>query len=196
MKCVRPLVALLTLTVLLSQLPFVVTARRVKVSPLQLALSGVMRPAGSSSSKSIQATINATSRVLLTPREYYANAASSKRTVFAAYQKTERALGRIASGSALQQLAAAPMPNVPVLGAYAITAGSLAAPFVAGAEYVVLGGCGALMLGCAGQAQPELFLVAALAALGLFVHSSSKPPSAKRTRKIKTKREHCERHNE
>ena len=88
-------------------------------------------------------------------------------------------LTRIADGNSTLQhrLTAKPMPNLPLLGAILVTLGQCVAPFCAGAEYLVIGGCGGILFGCENlTAQPELYFVAGLAALGLYLHRSAKAP--------------------
>merc|ERR1711908_18871 len=83
---------------------------------------------------------NTTARGLLTPFEYF-KARQSKRampaekTMTGAFKKAEKTLPRIVDGdSGLQSIAAAPMPNLPLIGAYLTVVGSLFAPLLAGAE--------------------------------------------------------------
>ena len=178
-RLLRQLVALVGVAVLLHQQPFMVKprSRKATVVPLQLALSGAFHWA-SDAPLLVQDTVNATSRSLLTPLEYI-KAPSSKRTLGAAYTKTNRVLTRITDGNSTLQhrLAAAPMPNLPLLGALLVTLGQCVAPFCAGAEYLVIGGCGGIWLGCEDlTAQPELYFVLGLAAVGLYLHRSARAP--------------------
>ena len=70
-------------------------------------------------------------------------------------------------------MAAAPMPNAPVLGAYSLTSGAAAALVLPGAEGLVLLGCGGLWLGCEGMhGTPEVRLRIRLTlAIGVGVRS-------------------------
>ena len=96
--------------------------------------------------------VHAASRSLLTPLEYMQGAStraaaadSMQRRLSAAYAKTERRLRKIVdtNSSLAAQMAAAPMPNAPALGAYLLTGGGAAALFLPGAEGLVRldGGC-------------------------------------------------------
>ena len=169
---------------LLQQQPFL-TRRGGKVVPLHLALNGAALVVASGSPDSLS-ILNATSRSLLTPLEYVkaqSSTNSAKRTLRAAFGKTERTLERITNSntSLAAKMAAAPMPNSPAIGTYLLVAGAFVAPVLSGAEYLVLAGCGCLSLGCpAGmKAQPELFFVALLAAAGLYAKSSASASSRK-----------------
>jgi len=178
-RLLRQVFACVGVAVLLYQQPFMVKprSRKSSVVPLQLALSGAFHWV-SDAPPVVQDTINATGRSLLTPLEYF-RAPSSKRSLGAAYTKTNRVLERITDGNSTLQhrLAARPMPNLPLLGALLLTLGQCVAPFCAGAEYLVIGGAGGLWLGCEGlTAQPELYFVAVLGALGLYLHRSAKAP--------------------
>lgn len=155
--------------------------------------------------------LNVTSRSLLTPLEYVkaqSSKNSTKRTLRAAFGKTERVLGRITdtNTSLAAKMAAAPMPNSPAIGAYLLVVGAFVSPVLPGAEYLVLAGCGCLSLGCpAGmKSQPELFFVALLATLGLYARSSasasskevSASPAPKRRRRTAKQREDEHSHDE
>ena len=83
-----------------------------------------------------------------------------------------------------------PQPNLPLIGAALLTLGALAAPLVAGPEYLVVTGCGLLMQGCRGfgmEPQPELYATGVLAVLGILASDASKKkkeePLPKRKRK-------------
>ena len=202
MLLLRQLLAVIGVAVLLYQQPFV-ARRSSKVVPLHLALNGALVMA--SSSPDSLSILNVTSRSLLTPLEYVkaqSSKNSTKRTLRAAFEKTERALGRITDSdtSLAAKLAAAPMPNSPAIGAYLLVVGAFASPILPGAEYLVLAGCGCLSLGCpAGmKSQPELFFVALLAAFGLYARSSASassreivsPPPRRRRKKEHSHDEH------
>ena len=101
--------------------------------------------------------VHAASRSLLTPLEYMQGAStraaaadSMQRRLSAAYAKTERRLRKIVdtNSSLAAQMAAAPMPNAPALGAYLLTGGGAAALFLPGAEGLVRldGGCNPMPL--------------------------------------------------
>jgi hypothetical protein len=132
--------------------------------------------------------VHAASRSLLTPLEYMQGSStraaagdSTQRRLSAAYAKTERKLRKIVdtNSSLAAQMAAAPMPNAPALGAYLLTGGGAASLFLPGAEGLVLLGCGCLWLGCDGMhGTPELMAVCCLAALGLYVGRSSRATAA------------------
>jgi len=153
LRLLRRVVALVVLALFLYQQPFM-TKRKSKVVPLHLALNRAFQWAGSSpivlESPQFQLTMNVTSRALLTPLEYV-KVKTSKRSIGTAYGKTEQVLGRLVDGNAttLYKMAAQPMPNIPVIGAYLVTLGSALAPFCPGAEYLLISGCGCFLYGCA-----------------------------------------------
>jgi len=137
--------------------------------------------------------VHAASRSLLTPLEYMQGSStraaagdSTQRRLSAAYAKTERRLRKIVdtNSSLAAQMAAAPMPNAPALGAYLLTGGGGAALFLPGAEGLVLLGCGCLWFGCDGMhGTPELMAVCVLAALGLYAARSARSPAAEPKRR-------------
>jgi hypothetical protein len=179
---VRRAIALVSLAVVLYQQPFLLRAgkNRAKVVPLQLALNGALSVSLDSPMiadvPGLQAGINASYRALLTPLEYV-KAPKSKRSVGAAFAKTEKRLSLIATDANLRKLAAAPTPNAPVGGAGLVTAGSLLGPLLPGVELAVLAGCACLMFGVGGMsAQPELYFVALLAVAGLLARRSANAP--------------------
>jgi len=206
MGLLRNLLAVVSVALLLQQQPFM-ARRRDKVVPLHLALNGALVMAGSSSHPEMSLSIlNITSRSLLTPLEYVkaqSSKNSTKRTLRAAFDKTERALGRITDSntSLTAQMAAAPMPNPAAIGAYLLTAGAFASVLLPGAEWLVLAGCGCLSFGCpAGMtSQPELFFLGLLAALGLYARSSALASSKEVTsppprRRRKTAKQRADEH--
>ena len=208
----RSLLALVPLALVLSQQPFMMKPRtpgvnRAKIVPLQLAVAGAIHWAETSPSlmRQPQARVylNATARALMAPFEY-SKAQSSKRampaekTIAGAYKKTEKALARVVDGdAALREVLRAPgfahgVPNVPLLGAYALVLGALLAPLIGGLEYVVVLGCGALMHGSRAfgmEPQPELYTAGVLAIVGcLCMDQAKKKPedeSQKKGRKTK-----------
>lgn len=211
LRLVRRGLALASLAVVLHQQAFMVR-RRQKVVPLHLAVSGAVAWAGDYSAEdgdgesgrwgasgsslrsghaSWPGAVHAASRALLTPLEYMrggSTRAAAGQRLSAAYAKTERRLRRIvdSNSSLAAQMAAAPMPNAPVLGAYSLTGGAAAALVLPGAEGLVLLGCGGLWLGCEGMhGTPELMAVCVLAALGLYVGRSARaaPPEPRRRRR-------------
>lgn len=205
LRLIRQALALVVIGVLLHQQPFMAKsgpghrsnhkkmAEGRKVVPLHLVMSAAFRWADSSplvvSTPSLQDGINITSRSLLTPLEYV-KAPTSRRTLGAAYGKTQSLLRRIVDvNSTHQKLAAAPSPNVPVIGAYLLTSGSGLATLLPGAELLVVGGCGCLLFGCPGMSsQPELYFVILLAVLGLAARrEAAKPPVAKAPKKRSSK---------
>lgn len=204
LRLLRRVVALVVLALFLYQQPFM-TKRKSKVVPLHLALNRAFQWAGSSpivlESPQFQLTMNVTSRALLTPLEYV-KVKTSKRSIGTAYGKTEQVLGRLVDGNAttLYKMAAQPMPNIPVIGAYLVTLGSALAPFCPGAEYLLISGCGCFLYGCDGmQPQPELYVVALLALFGLYLRSSANAPftakvvrrTGKRKQPNRQHKEHC-----
>ena len=208
----RSLLALVPLALVLSQQPFMMKPRtpgvnRAKIVPLQLAVAGAIHWAETSPSlmRQPQARVylNATARALMAPFEY-SKAQSSKRampaekTIAGAYKKTEKALARVVDGdAALREVLRAPgfahgVPNVPLLGAYALVLGALLAPLIGGLEYVVVLGCGALMHGSRAfgmEPQPELYTAGVLAIVGcLCMDQAKKKPedeAQKKGRKTK-----------
>ena len=69
------------------------------------------------------------------------------------------------------------VPNVPLLGAYALVLGALLAPLIGGLEYVVVLGCGALMHGSRAfgmEPQPELYTAGVLAIVGCLCMDQAK----------------------
>lgn len=182
MRLLRPLIAVACIGIQLSQQPFMVAPRRrERVAPLHLAISGVLQSPYIMSTPSFEATVHCASRLLLTPLEYH-RAPSSKRTLEMAYGRTDRVLSRIIHGNSslahTAKLAAKPMPNIPLIGAYALTLSSLMALILPGAELLTVGGCGCFAFGLPGmESQPELFSVALLAVLGLIVTRSANAPS-------------------
>jgi len=178
MRLVRQLLATIGLAVLLYQQPFV--ARKGKrVVPLQLALHHGFHFA-IDAAPGLEDSINATSRSLLVPLEYV-RASGKKKTLGMAYEQTKRTFGRIVDGDAtLQKIAAAPMPNLAVIGAYLLTLGSIVGPVCPGAELIVGGGCGCILLGCpAGMTlQPELYFVALLSGLAFLARRAARVPPA------------------
>jgi len=183
MLLLRRGLALAAFAILLYQQPFMVR-RKDKVVPLHVAVSGAVS-LGADHAPARDA-INTASRSLLTPLEYWKARHSRNSTLASAYEKTERRLSRILDGntSTAARLAAAPMPNVPAVGSYLLTAGSAVALFLPGSECVVLAGCGCLWLGCEGMSsQPELAFVGLLAALGLYAIQSAKAPAAEKPKR-------------
>lgn len=178
---VRPVLAAVCIAIILGQQPFMQRQRqRQRIAPLQLAISGAVQSPVARSNPGFQATVNRTSRLLLTPLAYY-RAPPKKRTVELAYGKTEKLLQRIVDGTSsldyTAEVAAAPMPNIPLIGAWLLMLGSFAAVLCPGAEALILAGCGCLSIGCAGMdSQPELFTVVALAVLGLVARSHVRAP--------------------
>lgn len=197
----RRVLGILALAVLLYQQPFMVR-RKEKVVPLHLAVSGAVSAAGPSWPSAVEVA----SRSLLTPLEYVkAQKAtnSSKRSLSAAYERTEGRFSRIVdtnTSAAAKMAAASAYPrsdslvNYPVVGSYLLTAGTAVAPLVPGAELLVLLGCACLFFGCEGMsAQPEFLCVLALAALGLYAIRSARAaaeeqPKAPRRRRTAKQR--------
>lgn len=202
MKLMRQVLALIPFVMLLSQQPFMVKPRapgvnRGKVVPLQLAICGTLLWAKESPTllrnRQLASHVNTTARTLLTPYEYF-KARQSKRampaekTISGAFKKTEKALQRTAEGE-VRDIALQPQPNMPLLGAYSLTVGSLLAPLVPGAEYLVIIGAGTVMQGCRSfgmEPQPELYVTGVVAVLGVVLMdaaSKKKKPETKRKRR-------------
>ena len=104
-------------------------------------------------------------------------ATDREKTIVKAYEKAEKELGRVAAGDAtLQNIIAMPMPNIPLIGACALVAGSLLAPVFAGMEYVVVGGCLLVLQGTRQfgmEPQPELYVTGGIAVLALILMDMS-----------------------
>lgn len=183
----RWLLAFVPLAMVISQQPMMIRPReagvnRRKVVPLQLAVTGAIHWAATSPTTlrnpAINQYINTTARVLLTPYEW-GKAHSSKRampnekTWTSAWKKSERALPRLVDhDTGLKELIKIPLtgPNVPLIGAYLLAVGVFIAVLQAGGEYLVIGGCGAILQGCRGlgmEPQPELYVAGVAAVLGI-----------------------------
>lgn len=181
LRLLRPAMAVVCIAIILGQQPFMLRRRhRQHVAPLQLAISGAFRAPAVVSSPNLLATVNRTSRMLLTPLEYL-KVPRSKRSVTLAYSKTDKILSRIVRGNSSMahtaEIATRPMPNVPLLGAWLVTFSPVAALVCPGVEVLTLAGCGCLSLGCSGlKPQPELFAVVVLALLGLLARSFARAP--------------------
>ena len=199
----RKLMAFAATAIVLSNQPFVVKPRqsgsnRIKLVPLQLSICAAVHWAKDSPTvlrkPKLAQYINTTAQVLLTPYEY-GRAQQSKRampnekTLKSAFNKAKRLLSRIAdSDLSLRQLLAMPSPNIPVIGAAAIVAGSFLSIFGPGAEYVTVIGCGMLVHGCKSlgmQAQPELYVTGALAVLAIMLMDGGNPPPPDKVSKKK-----------
>jgi len=186
--CLRWLLSFVPLAMVLMQQPFMEKPRapgvnRVKLVPLQLAISGAVAWADKSPSAmrnpAIVKGINATAQVLLTPNVYFKTrsrktATDREKTLAKAYDKAFKELDRVAAGDAtLQNIVAMPMPNIPLIGAYALVVGVLLAPISSlGFEYVVVGGCFALVSGVRQfgmEPQPEVYVTGAMAAVAIFL---------------------------
>ena len=122
-----------------------------KLIPLQLAIAGGVQWAKTSPTAlrnpKLGLYMNYTGQVLLTPHVYFKTrarktATDREKTIGKAYEKAQKEFGRVAAGDAtLQSIIAMPMPNIPLLGAYALVVGVLLTPLIGGLEYVVVGGC-------------------------------------------------------
>ena len=141
--------------------------------------------------------MNETARVLLTPAEYL-KARESKRampkekTWAGAYKKTAKSLGRVVDGDReVQEMLKAPMPNVPVIGAYLTVVGTLLAPLAAGFEYFFVIGCAACLHGgkkFGMEPEPEFYFAGVVAILALCALDASKPSDEPPKKKKYTKR--------
>jgi len=102
----------------------------------------------------------------------------SEKTISAAYRKAGKAMARTADAEkALRNIALQPMPNIPLIGAYAVVAGALLAPLIAGTEYLIAVGCGMLVTGCRSfgmEPQPELFVTGGLAIIAIVLMDFTK----------------------
>lgn len=183
---VRQLLSFGTLAMVLAQQPFMEKPRqpgvnRVKLVPLQLAISGSIHQASESPTvmrnPQLAVYLNNTAQVLLTPHLYFKTrsrktATDREKTIAKAYEKAEKELGRVAAGDAtLQNIIAMPMPNVPLLGAYGLVLGVTFAPLVKGMEYLTVAGCVALMQGTRSygmEPQPDLYVTGVLGVLGVI----------------------------
>lgn len=189
----RRAIAFISLALMLSQQPFLIRQRQsgenaLKLTPLKLAVCGGVNWAAESpmvmKNPKLLDAINATSQVLMTPYEFV-RARNSKRSVesektfAAAYRKAQKAMARAVDGEkALRNIVLQPMPNVLLLGAYAVVAGCLFAPLIAGAEYMIAVGCGMLVQGSRSsgmEAQPELYVTAGLAVVAVVLMDAAKP---------------------
>ena len=192
LKLLRRGLSMIPLMLLLSKQPFVVRPRQTgvnaaKVKPLELAICGIVHWAAESpmtmKNPKLYEYINATSKALLTPSEYL-EAQRSKRamprekTWSGAYKKTDKAFTRaVDKDASLRELISAPMPNLPVLGSYAIVLGSTLSPLIGGLfEYFIAGGCFMLMhsgrqVGM--EAQPELYVAGAVAVAMVAIGESA-----------------------
>jgi len=200
MRLLRQLFSLIPLAMVLSQQPFMVKPRapgvnRGKVVPLQLAVCGVLHWAKSSPTtlrnRQLASGINSTARALLTPYEYWKvreskRAMPAEKTISGAYKKTEKALQRVGDMTDLREIALMPQPNIPLIGAYVLTAGALFAPMLPGMEYLVIVGSGAVLQGCRGfqmEPQPELYVTGVVAVLGCFFMDAAGKKKEEKKRK-------------
>jgi len=183
----RQVLSLVPLAMVLAQQPFMEKPRqpgvnRVKLIPLQLAITGAVHWSTTSPTAlrnpQLATYLNGTAQVLLTPHEYFKTrsrktATDREKTWAKAYDKAFKQLGRVAEGDAtLRSLVAMPMPNVPLLGAYALVVGVLLAPLIGGMEYLVVGGCITIMQGTRSlgmEPQPDLYVTGAVAAIALVL---------------------------
>ena len=196
----RNVLALIPLGLILAQQPFMMKPRqpgvnRVKVVPLHLAACGSIQWAATSAmmqkNDKLAAALNTTARVLLTPHEYIKAKQSklampAEKTFATAFKKAGKTLPRIVDNdTGLQNIAAAPMPNVPLIGAYLSVVGAVLAVLVAGAEYLLVIGCAMLMQGCRTfgmEPQPEMYVAGVVAVLGIVLMDAMKPKAEERKR--------------
>jgi hypothetical protein len=189
----RVALAFVSLALTLSQQPFLIKPRQsgenaLKLAPLKLAVCGGIHWAAESpmvtKNPKLFEAINITSQMLMTPYEFM-RARNSKRSVdaektfAAAYRKANKAVARAADGDkALRTIALQPMPNVALLGAYAVVTGCLFAPLLPGAEYAIAIGCGMLVQGSRSfgmEPQPELYMTGVLAVIAVVLMDAAKP---------------------
>jgi len=186
-KFVRWLLSFIPLAMVLAQQPFMEKPRqpgvnRVKLIPLQLAITGSVHWAQTSPTvmrnPKLGLYLNSTAQILLTPHEYFKTrqrktATDREKTVSKAYDKAGKQLGRVAEGDAtLRSIVAMPMPNIPLLGAYALVVGVLLAPLLGGMEYLVVGGCLLVLQGTRSfgmEPQPDLYVTGAIAVVALVL---------------------------
>jgi hypothetical protein len=153
-----------------------------QADPLQLAITGGVHWASESPTAirnpKLGVYLNGTAQVLLTPHEYFKTrarktATDREKTWAKAYDKAAKQLGRVAEGDAtLRSIVAMPMPNVPLLGSYALVLGVLLAPLVGGMEYLVVGGCLLILQGTRSfgmEPQPDLYVTGAVAVVALVL---------------------------
>jgi len=188
----RQVLGLISLSLVLSQQPFLIRPRQLgenalKITPLKLAVCGGINWAADSpmvmKNPRIFDAINATSQALMTPYEFVRvrnskRSVESEKTISAAYRKAGKAMARTADAEkALRNIALQPMPNIPLIGAYAVVAGALLAPLIAGTEYLIAVGCGMLVTGCRSfgmEPQPELFVTGGLAIIAIVLMDFTK----------------------
>jgi hypothetical protein len=145
--------------------------------------------------------VNETARVLLTPAEYLA-AQSSKRampnekTWQGAYRKSEGAFRRLmdkGEGRQTREMVSQAMPNLPLLGSFAVTLGAILCPFTAGVfEYLITIGLLLIMQGgrqMGMEAHPELWVSGAVTLACMAVLEMGGGPSKKAVdaAKVRTK---------
>jgi len=183
----RQLLSLVPLAMVLAQQPFMEKPRqpginRVKLIPLQLAITGGVHWSATSPTAvrnpKLGVYLNGSAQVLLTPHEYFKTrsrktATDREKTWAKAYDKAFKQLGRVAEGDAtLRSIVAMPMPNVPLLGSYALVLGVVLAPLVGGMEYLVVGGCLLILQGTRSfgmEPQPDLYVTGAVAVVALVL---------------------------
>lgn len=201
----RKALSLIPLAMVLGQQPFMEKPRqpgvnRVKLIPLQLAIAGAVQWTKESPmamrNPQLGLYLNYTAEVLLTPNMYFKTrsrktATDREKTVAKAYEKAKKELPRVAAGDAtLQNIIAMPMPNIPVIGAYALVVGSVLAPLLGGLEYVVVGGGLLVLQGCRAfgmEPQPEMYVTGVVAVLAILAMDMSNKKLEPEPKKLKKK---------
>ena len=154
---VRRVLALISLAMVLSKQPFMMRPRQpgvnsFKLKPLEVGIAGAVHWAATSptalKNPKLAEYLNLTSRVLLTPHEYVLaqqskRAMPNEQTVAGAYKKSDGRFKRLVDKDAqVLELIQQPMPNMALIGSYALIVGTLLCPLIAGIfEYVIVIGC-------------------------------------------------------
>ena len=209
MGLLRNLMCAIPIALVLSRQPFVMRPREqgvnaLKLKPLDGAICGLVHWSVDSPTAFRNAWmkdyINATGQWLLTPYEYGAaqqskRAMPGEKTWAGAHKKAVKNFARVVDKEkTLKEIVTAPMPNIPLIGCYAILVGVLISPLFAGVmggEGLIVGGCAALLHGSRQlgmEPQPELYVCGGVAIVMLMISDAAdKAKSEAPAKKFKRK---------